>query len=166
MKAKSIHLVDSKRRGRKENKAREEAEKNLYSGISLKEWDEVKDDPAAHKEFQRVKKVLKAVDKCDGLIETTINMYCLLFAECKELQKDIKGMVKWKNEALGMEDKMEISKHILATEKLLLAKRNQLFAIQKENSMTIQGMLRAIPKQQLETDEVDDPMESLLKRRQ
>jgi len=62
-------------------------------------------------------------------------------------------------------DKIEISKHILQTEKLLLAKRNQLFAIQKENSMTIQGMLRAVPKQQLEVDEIDDPMEDLLKRR-
>lgn len=164
-KAKSIHLIDSKRRGRKENKAREEAEENLYSGIPIMEWKEVKEDAEAHKEFLRVKKVFKSIGKDDGLFETTINTYCLLLSECKEMQNNIRTMKQWVNEAVNMAIKMEISKHMLQVEKLLQLKRNHLFTIQKENMMTLAGALRAIPKKQLETDEVEDPMESLLKRR-
>ncbi|HHY28445.1 MAG TPA: hypothetical protein GX523_17225 [Desulfitobacterium dehalogenans] len=145
-------------RTKEEKKVREEAEKKLLTGVSLKEWPEVKADPAAHKEFLRVKKVLKAIDKDDALHEGVINRYCLLHGECKKLE-----VMKQELNAEALElyaakqngevdfltylDKKEsIQKRFLALDKKIMDKRKMMLDIEKENIMTIQSALRSIPK--------------------
>ena len=49
-------------RTKAELEVRAEGEKKLLTGIKLKEWPDVKADPAAHKEFLRIKRVLKAME--------------------------------------------------------------------------------------------------------
>lgn len=66
---------------------REEGEKSLSTDIELKERKEVKQNKVAHKEFKRVQKILKNIDKNDAIYEAVINRYCLLQAECFDLEE-------------------------------------------------------------------------------
>lgn len=145
-------------RTKAEKEIRAEAEKNLLTGISMKEWPEVKKDPDAHKEFIRVKKTLKAIEKDDALHEAVINRYCLLHGECKELErlKDKCGEELTElNEAYAREEmdfltyfemKGTVQGMYLTYDKKLMEKRKMMFMIEKENIMTIQSALRSIPK--------------------
>ncbi len=153
-------------RTKEEKKVREKAERSLLTGVALKEWPEVKNDPAAHKEFLRIKKVLKAIDKDDALHEGVINRYCLLKAECSEfeekretlyqskaeLQEDYRSGKAGDEENGGLTPSQyykllaDMQKSIINLDKQIMAKRKMMLDIEKENIMTIQSALRSIPK--------------------
>ena len=153
-------------RTKEEKKVREKAEKSLITGVALKEWPEVKNNPVAHKEFTRVKKVLKAIDKDDALHEGVINRYCLLKAECSEfeekretfyqskaeLQEDYRSGKADDEENGGLTPSQyykllaDMQKSIINLDKQIMAKRKMMLDIEKENIMTIQSALRSIPK--------------------
>ncbi len=136
---------------------RKNAEKASLSGKEMKEKAEVRAEPVAHKEFLRLKKLLGSIEKDDALYENIINRYCMLLAECRELEerKDMfrEVMEEMKNNigtakdlstlALSM---AEIAGHMNACDKLLQQKRKQMFDIEKESIMTIASALRSIPK--------------------
>ena len=73
-------------RTKAELKMREEGEKSLSTDMELKERKEVKQNKVAHKEFKRIQKILKNIDKNDAIYEVVINRYCLLQAECLEFE--------------------------------------------------------------------------------
>ena len=52
---------------------REAAEKALLTGITMRESSDVKKDKVAHREYQRVIKILTAIGKNDALFESVIN---------------------------------------------------------------------------------------------
>ena len=153
-------------RTKEEKKVREKAERSLLTGVALKEWPEVKNDPAAHKELLRIKKVLKAIDKDDALHEGVINRYCLLKAECSEfeekretlyqskaeLQEDYRSGKAGDEENGGLTPSQyykllaDMQKSIINLDKQIMAKRKMMLDIEKENIMTIQSALRSIPK--------------------
>ncbi len=145
-------------RTKAEKAVREKAESNLITGFSLKEWSDVKVDEIAHKEFLRIKKVLKSIDKDDGLHEGVINRYCLLHSECKkfedlkrscddELQELSKAYQEGKLDFLEYLDKKErVQGRFLTLDKKIMEKRKMMLDIEKENIMTIQSALRSIPK--------------------
>ncbi len=163
-------------RTKAEKEVREKAENNLLTGISLKEWPDVKADPIAHKEFQRIKKVLKSIGKDDALHEGVINRYCLLHSECKKfeaLKRDCNDELKelytaYQEGRLDFLDylnkKETIHGRFLTLDKKIMEKRKMMLDIEKENIMTIQSALRSIPKKP-KGEEEDDPMSALLKRR-
>lgn len=74
-------------RTKKELAQRKSAEESLLTGKILKEKKEVRENPVAHKEFKRLKTLLKAIEKDDDLYGETINRYCLLVAECEDFQQ-------------------------------------------------------------------------------
>jgi len=164
-------------RTKAELEAREKGEKALLTGISLREWPEVKNDPVAHKEFSRVRKLLKKIQHDDALYEPVINRYCLLLAECKQFEKlkeqmlaDIQGLRDMR--AAGeiepntyMEQKEALHDHLMSLDKRLMDKRKMLLSIEKENVMTIVGALRAVPKKPNET-QGKSKMAAFLERRQ
>ena len=119
-------------RTKAEKDIRAKAEESLVTKKSFKEWPEVKSDPDAHRELQRLKKLFKAINKDEGLHETTINRYCQLHSECRQLKHDI-GLCDDFGERMKMDDK-------------LMAKRKAMLDIEKENLMTVQSVLRSIPK--------------------
>jgi DNA-directed RNA polymerase subunit N (RpoN/RPB10) len=118
-----------------EKKVREQAEKSLLSGDSFREIPEVKGDPVAHKQFQRLKKIYKAIGKDDALHETTLNRYCLLHSECKRLE----GI-------LSRVDMLNDVDTYLIYDKQLMTKRKMMFDIERESLMTLASALRSIPK--------------------
>jgi hypothetical protein len=158
-----IELVKG-HRTKAEIETRKEAEKALLTGTPLKEWDNTKNNKIAHKEFLRIKKLLQAINKDDGLHESVINRYCLIIAECNDFEEKRE---KFYNNLEALEDKssdMEIvdyfklqaqmQKNIIDLDKQVQAKRKMLLDIEKENIMTIASALRSIPKK---PDKEDKP---------
>lgn len=160
--AKVIEMEKKSHRTKKELAKRRNAEASLLTGVALREKREVKDNPTAHKEFLRLQKLLKEIEKNDDLYGETINRYCILVAECEEFQQKRERvyeqlcqfqermdklvddeMMSWK-EAYSIEANMQ--RNLVAIDKQIQAKRKMLLDIEKENIMTIAASLRSIPK--------------------
>ena len=174
-------------RTKAELKMREEGEKSLSTEIELKERKEVKQNKVAHKEFKRIEKLLKNIGKNDAIYEAVINRYCLLQAECTNLEKEraelyvliyeLKEEQKSITEQL-VEDygdvseicdyRLEYAKQIAkmmstmsTIDKQINSKRKMLLDIEKENVMTIASALRCIPKK--DNKEEDNPLLKVLR---
>ena len=170
-------------RTKAELKLREEGEKSLSTEIELKERKEVKQNKVAHKEFKRIQKLLKKIEKNDAIYEAVINRYCLLQAECTDLEERREEfynlLFELKEEMKKVTDDMEVdtekattileySKTIAkimnsmnAVDKQIQSKRKMLLDIEKENIMTIASALRCIPKK--EENEADNPLLKVLR---
>ena len=160
--AKILEMEKRSHRTKKEIAQRKNAEAALLTGVVLKEKREVKNNQIAHKEFQRLRKLLKSIDKDDDLYGETINRYCMLVAECEEFQqkrekiyeqlcdfqKRMEELVEreelsWK-EAYSTEVSMQ--RNLVSMDKQIQTKRKMLLDMEKENVMTIASALRSIPK--------------------
>lgn len=170
-------------RTKAELKMREEGEKSLSTEMELKERKEVKQNKIAHKEFKRIQKLLKKIEKNDAIYEAVINRYCLLQAECTDLEErreEFYNLVfelkeEMKNVTDDMEDDTEKATTILeysktiakimnsmnAIDKQIQSKRKMLLDIEKENIMTIASALRCIPKK--DENEADNPLLKVLR---
>ena len=163
-------------RTKAEKEIREKAESGLITGFSLKEWPDVKANEVAHKEFLRLKKVLKSIDKDDGLHEGVINRYCLLHSECKgfeslkrecndELIEIHDACQQGKLDFLSyLDNKEKIQGRFLTLDKKIMEKRKMMLDIEKENIMTIQSALRSIPKKP-DDKKGKSPMAAFLERK-
>lgn len=173
-------------RTKAELKMREEGEKSLSTDIVLKERKEVRQNKVAHKEFKRVQKILKNIDKNDAIYEAVINRYCLLQAECfdleerreecynlisklREEEKELIAELKDRENIDELIDyKLEYAKSLAkmmssmsTIDKQIQAKRKMLLDIEKENVMTIASALRCVPKK--EDREIDNPLLKVLR---
>lgn len=170
---KPVSLVKG-HRTKAEKSIRETFEKKLTTGQSFKEWPEVKNNTISHKEFLRLKKALSAIDKDDVLHEGVINRYCLLSAEINyfteyklKIEHDIEDLYDNKSEldySLFIKMKSELNRQLLDCDKKIMEKRKMQLEIEKENIMTISGILRSIPKKPADLEE-NDPMAALLGKR-
>lgn len=174
-------------RTKAEMKLRQQGEKSLSTNTKLKERKEVRRNKIAHKEFKRIEKLLENIDKNDAIYEAVINRYCLLYAECHDLEerreecyKLIFELREEQNELIeelkDREDcttnelidyKLEYAKSIakmmgsmLAIDKQITTKRKMLLDIEKENVMTIASALRNIPKKE---EKEDNPLLKVLR---
>lgn len=151
-----IQLEGKSHRTKKELRTRKQAEESLLSGVKLKEMEEVKNNPRAHQEFLRMKKLLSGIEKSDDLYGSVINRYCLTLAECAEFEEkrehaqelmdrleERSGEIEF-TEFLKLQD--ALAKQLISYDKQIQAKRKMLFDIEKENVMTIASALRSIPK--------------------
>lgn len=160
--AKILEMEKRSHRTKKESAQRKNAEAALLTGVVLKEKREVKNNQIAHKEFQRLRKLLKSIDKDDDLYGETINRYCMLIAECEEFQQKREKIyeqlcdfqermeelvereeLSWK-EAYSTEVSMQ--RNLVSMDKQIQTKRKMLLDMEKENVMTIASALRSIPK--------------------
>ena len=173
-------------RTKAELKMREEGEKSLSTDIELKERKEVRQNKVAHKEFKRVQKILKNIDKNYAIYEAVINRYCLLQAECfdleerreecynlisklREEEKELIAELKDRENIDELIDyKLEYAKSLAkmmssmsTIDKQIQAKRKMLLDIEKENVMTIASALRCVPKK--EDKEADNPLLKVLR---
>ena len=144
---------------------RKKAEESFATGVELKERSEVESNPVAHKEFKRLTKLLKGIKKNDAIYEIIINRYCILVAECRDLEAkrekiyETAERLEKKLEELGSHADFndlraaisgiaEIYGTMIACDKQLQTKRKMLLDIEKENIMTIAAALRNIPKKE------------------
>lgn len=154
-------------RTKAELRQREQGEKAVVSGRELKERKEVKKNKYAHSEFLRINKLLKEIQKNDALYEPIINRYCLIQAECKDLEdrrEEFYGLIQELKETFREStEEMEADKKtvllldfaremarltasMVNLDKQVQTKRKMLLDIEKENIMTIASALRSIPK--------------------
>lgn len=155
-----IRLEGKSHRTKRELAERARSEEELLTGKILQESQDVKSNPLAHKEFQRLRKLLKSIDKDDDLYGATINRYCLLQAECAEFQEKSVAMFKQMEELEESKEEFvktdsvkeyytlqsQMQKNLIALDKQIQAKRKMLLDIEKENIMTIASSLRSVPK--------------------
>ena len=163
-------------RTKAELQKRKEEEAKLLSGMEMKERREVRENKEAHKEFVRLKKLMKNIEKNDALYETVINRYAMILAECKDFEekregfyKDLQELTENKEEMLDNEEislsgyyklKNTMQKNIIDLDRQVQAKRKMLLEIEKENVMTIAASLRSIPKKD---NKAEDPLLKILK---
>lgn len=164
-------------RTKKELELREKGEKSLTSGVALKERPKTKNNVMAHKEFLRINRLLSGIEKNDALYEPIINRYCMLQAECEELEAEkdyffqlIKELKQDCNTI--MEDIIDaemradylldftksittLTTKMLSIDKTIQSKRKMLLDIEKECVMTVASALRSIPKK---VEEEENPL--------
>ncbi|MEH7093950.1 hypothetical protein [Neobacillus vireti] len=154
-------------RTKKELKQRQQGESRLATGVALKERSNVKSNTIAHKEFKRINDLLKNIEKNDAIYEPVINRYCLMIAECNELEErreyffclieQLKSGFEEICDELAPDEKVEklieftkeiakLTGSMMSIDKILQTKRKMLLDIEKENIMTIAAALRSIPK--------------------
>lgn len=148
--SKSTAVLESENkshRTKSELNARKEAEASLLTGIEMKEAAATRADPIAHKEFARVKKILKAVGKNDALFEAVVNEYCMLKSDIERyttMRLDLEDRLE---KAHG-DTALELYKLIAQFDKQIQDFKKKRFDIEKENGMTIASQMRSIPKTQ------------------
>lgn len=156
-------------RTKSELNQRKQGEEALSSGVAMKERPEVKSNPIAHKEFLRLNKLLKEIKKNDAIHELIINRYCIITAECSDLEEKRENcylIIERLDQAF--EDEIDNTpseeraklirtysksyndslKYLLGLDSQIQSKRKMLLDIEKENIMTIASALRSIPKKQ------------------
>ena len=99
--SKLIQMEGRSHRTKAELATRSSNEKSLLSGMQMRERTEVKENEVADKEYKRINRILKKIEKNDALYEPIINRYCQLYAECVEMESQReeakKEFVKHKN---------------------------------------------------------------------
>lgn len=152
---------------------RKKAEQALLTKIKFKEKKDVRNNPIAHKEFLRVKKLFMAIDKMDGLYENIVNRYCQLFAEGHDFEEKrevfydgVLGLeTSWANgemkDAEYYKLRTAMQGQVIALDKQIMQKRSMMLAIEKECVMTIAGALRSIPKKPKEKSEQEKKVDKL-----
>lgn len=143
-------------RTKAEMEKRKEAEKAILTGRKIREFQAVKSNPVAHKEFNRVKALLQAVGKDDGLYEAIVNRYAQIVGECAFFEEQRASAARTIDQLEKDKDAFEpddyykmitgARKQLLDVDRQIQAKRKMLFDIEKENAMTMAAALRSIPK--------------------
>lgn len=162
-------------RTKAELEQRRAGEKALATGSLLRERPEVKNNPIAHKEFQRLNKLLKSIEKNDAIYEAVINRYCILHAECHEFEQRRDNFLQGIEELEADKEKMleegelslsayyklknNLQSSVISLDKQIQAKRKMMFDIERENIMTISAALRSIPKK---VDVNENPLAKVL----
>lgn len=175
---KAVAVIDNKvsKRTKSELEQRKAAEENLLSKEKLFERAAVRDNPSAHKEYLRVKKLLEKIGKADALYGAVLNRYCELYAEIilySERRDELNGAIDKLNEKFNALDDIDYDEtysfgkmltqliaQVNKVDALIMQKRKMMFDIEKENCMTVSSALRTIPKAQAKPTE--NPLVALL----
>lgn len=177
--SKPVEVLKSEKKSHRtkaELQKRQKEEESLLSGTEMKERPEVRKSPVAHKEYLRLKKLLKEIGKNDALYESVINRYAMLRAELESLeqlrdsfQKNIDDLQEAREDLIREEEmslreyfktQSDLSRRLIDLDRQVQNKRKMMLDIEKENVMTIASALRNIPKK---ADEGADPLIEILR---
>lgn len=168
-------------RTKAELEARKQNESAMLTGCRCFERDSVKNNPVAHKEYQRLTKLLAKIGKNDALYGSAINRYCELYSEIEDRRGDVvtyRQMVTLYQEMfekLANEDadtdidtvmkfQAELTRtirQIANIDSAIMSKRKMMSDIEKENGWTVLSALRAVPKT-AEKETVDPLIKALM----
>ncbi len=143
---------------------REKAERAVLTGETLKETAQVRQNKLAHKEFLRMRALLKEIKKDDDIYRNVVNRYCMLCAECTEFVEKRENIFNqlqefcsqkhdlimeeettWK-EAYRIEADMQ--SNMITMDKQIQTKRKMMLDIEKENGWTVKASIQTIPPRQ------------------
>ena len=157
--AKPLSLIEG-HRTKAELAARAAGEKALSSTEKMKAPAGAAKNKAAYAHWKRILQILAGVELNEAFYERVIWRYCLLLAEHDQLtvERETRAddLEHVRAEKSGAFDGMEPAEYYALldarirvldlADKAVAKKRDQLLAIEKENLMTVQGKLRAVPK--------------------
>lgn len=139
-----------------EKKARMRSEAELLTGSAIQEWPEVRENKTAHKRFFKTKNLLASIGKDDALLEPIINRYCLMLAECDEMEKMCIGIKADMAELIKptgdmdflslLEQKQTLGGMYIKYDQAIQTKRKMLLDIERENGMTLLSQIRSTIK--------------------
>lgn len=143
---------------------RKKAEQASLTGKPLKETAQVKESELAHKEFLRMKALLKEVKKDDDIYRNVVNRYCMLCAECTEfvekrekIFKMLEEFCEKKHEVICEEEmtwkeayriEADMQSNMITMDKQIQTKRKMMLDIEKENGWTVKASIQTIPPRQ------------------
>ena len=152
---KPLSLVQG-HRTKAEKATRAKGEAALRTDERIKPSASVKANPAALKYYRRLVKLFENIGMNEAFYENTINRYCILLAEHDAAVKDRARIERNIEKLEENESEMEFADYINAAkaledalrsaDRILAKRRDQLLSIEKENLLTVQGRLRAVPK--------------------
>ena len=152
---KPLSLVQG-HRTKAEIEARAASEKALTTEEKMRMPNSVKANKAAEAHWKRLVKVLGMVGMNEAFYENVLGRYCILLAEHDHLAAErVKRQtavdeLRERRDEMDAKDYFELMQSVAgmvdATDRQIAKKRDQLLAIEKENLLTVQGKLRAIPK--------------------
>lgn len=144
-------------RTKAEKALRQAAEEDMRTEARICPGPMLEKDREAAAYYRRVTALLEEVGLNEAFYENVITRYCLLLAEVDRLTAERLAAAEDEARLRAEGANMPILDFIRALERLtsiadakdktIAKKRDQLLAIEKENLMTVQGKLRAIPKQ-------------------
>lgn len=157
---KVIEMEGRSHRTKKELALRGRMEAETMTGVSLREEKRTAENPVAHKEFVRVRKLLKLIEKNDELYAAEINLYCQLkaeieeeFAERERLHQRLERVDEMAARAEGFVEMrectalaIELKKQIAGCDRSIKERRAMRLDIENKNLMNIASSLRSIPK--------------------
>lgn len=139
-----------------EKETRISGEAALTGGLEFKPSLSVQNKPAALEYFNRLTEVFNDLSMSDASYENVLNRYCILLAEHDEAEQARMRLIQLLDELYTKKADMDfldfitkardLHEMIMAQDRALAKKRDQLLSIEKENVMTVQGKLRAVPK--------------------
>lgn len=153
--SKSVHVLTG-HRTKKELALRKAGEAAFLTGERMKERPDVRMDPEAHREFLRLRRLFRAIQKDDALYQNVINDYCLLYGEIRaaparirQIQEDLERLEGYRGELKDAEY-WRLRKALERCESkesaLIDRMRDRMRAIEDKNLMNIQSALMAIPE--------------------
>lgn len=141
---------------KKELAFRKQGEAGTLTGEGMKERGDVRNNLDAHKEFMRLRRLFRKIEKDDDIYGQAINDYCLLHAECLATAEKISRVEEDLDYLEGQRSEMDPLDYLQARNALydkelklsaeLDKKRDKKRAIEDKNLMNIQSALRSIPK--------------------
>lgn len=159
---------------KEQKETREKAEKALVTSYVMKPWAKTKRNDTAMKQFKKIKKAFSKIGQDDLCFESVLNRYCIIFAECDETEQTRETILAAMRDTLANKDEIMTEIGILDfytritemagkandCDRTLAKKREMLLSIERENIMTVNAKLRAVPKKPAE--EEADEMTKLL----
>ena len=143
-------------RTKQELAIRKRGEAGMLTGEGMKERGDVRNNLDAHKEFMRLRRLFRKIEKDDAIYSQPINDYCLLHAECLAVASKIERIERdldyLEDRSLEMDpvEYLQLRNALYDKELRLSAeldkKRDKKRAIEDKNLMNIQSALRSIPK--------------------
>lgn len=137
---------------------RERSEEAMLTGIAIVETEEVKANPVAHAQFERLTFILSRIGKNDELFGAGCRRYCLTTAKLYEHEEGIKRLQAMCDDATPAM-RARIENLITRNEKLSLAMHRELTDFERSCGMTVASALRLIPKR---VEEKPDPILEIL----
>ena len=133
-----------------------QAEKAISTAEKCKPSAVLRKNKEAMKYYKRLVKILGEIELNEAFYENVLGRYCILLAEHdaqaeerRRAEGALDELYKRKTELhyeIFLDQLKTLSGVVIACDKAIAKKRDQLLAIERENLMTIQGKLRAIPK--------------------
>ncbi len=152
------------RRTKAELEHREEMEKKLQTGTVFREEPATKEDPVAHKEFLRLRKLYKNIEFVEGLDQATINRYCQLKGQesfLQELYTEVKNAIVSTKQVSKKMALYEDMKDIITKQNQV---RDKMIKLEDRLFLNPVARMRSIPKKPPD-DQKESPMAQFLKRR-